>query len=217
MAKRKTPYARWSEPELTALETIGNQHPVQRVAELYNLCAAQNRWPKRSLNAIEHKLSELAGTVSPVVDGWNSWAVARELGVSKARVQHWVRRGDLPCRRVSRNLVIYRDDLVALARRKPHLFGGIDEERLLWMLEDPLLVDQIRRQHPRAVSQLEPRQIIRPLDGRTWRSGVELAAELGVSEQSVYLSLKRGYRCRGHRYCYLDDFRQYPERYREVS
>ena len=204
----------WPPAQVAVLEQLANQHPTRRIAQIYNQTAGMNGWRKRSLQAIRHRLRQLGDTNQATEDGWNPTWLARELGLQSQRIHHWIRRGRLPRRRVGGRLVIYREDMKELARRSPHLLGGLDYSNLLWLLEDADWVKRLLRDYPRPPAQLAPNPILRPLDGRVWPSATELARELHVTYAAVHSAIKDRHRCQGHFYCRLDDYRRDPEQFR---
>lgn len=69
--------------------------------------------------------------------------IAKSLGVPVYRIKTWIKDHDLPCEVLtSCHKRINVADVIALAKSKPELFGGIDYKRLVAVLKDEALAEQ---------------------------------------------------------------------------
>lgn len=139
---------RWSVAELDMLADMLGNSPWPVVVKAYNQWAKANSYPVRTERAMAHKASAMG---SRFCQGrWMGVGdVARALDRWPSTVWDWSKRGLIRRFHNGQASAVCRDDLVKLARTHPHLFGGVSREGLMFVLEDPDLVDDIRRRYPR--------------------------------------------------------------------
>lgn len=194
----------WSPEELDKLEQLAGAHPVAEVRKRFNTWAVQRGYPRRGMQAIYKVTKQLAGTSRPTVDGWSLSELADALGVSSDRLFGWRDKGYLPRRKSSGRTVVYRRDMLTIARERPWLLGGIDVDALHWLLEDRDWAEAIARDHPEMLGQR--RAIIRVSDGKVFPSIAAVNAVMGLTRGHLATSIRRGWLCKGERYVYADEY-----------
>lgn len=91
---------------------------------------------------------------------------------------------------------VRRRDLVRFARRRPDLFGGIQTARLVQLLEDERLAEEIAQGHPRRSND---RRSVRTVEAAlVFPSIREAARRMGVTRQAVSFALRTGCRAAGY-------------------
>lgn len=194
----------WSPEEFDKLEQLTGSHPIAEVRKRYNEWARRNGYPSRSVQSIYKTAKEVAGTARPTVDGWSLSEAADALGISADRLYDWRKKGYIPRRKSGGRTVVYRSDLLAIARERPHLFGGVDVDALHWLLEDRDWAEAIARDHPEMLGQR--RAIIRVSDGKVFPSIAAVNAVMGLTRGHLATSIRRGWLCKGERYVYADEY-----------
>jgi hypothetical protein len=101
----------------------------------FRFTAAKYDWHPRSDEAIGLKLNRLGLSRVPEHDHFDVATLAKDLGVSAARVKRWMRLG-LPARRHGQRWIIKVSALGSYFLANPDMTIGIDHDRLYWLLGD---------------------------------------------------------------------------------
>jgi hypothetical protein len=194
----------WSDAEEEVVERLAETMPLAELTRHYNTFYAKPKgWPERGREAIRLRLKRLGISRKCSLDNFTLYELARQLDCSRDRVESWIQRYGLPCRKVSRNqLAIRRTDLIRFAQAHPHRLAGIDPERLLWLLEDAELVERISRL---SVSlQGLPRSVRRLDTGEVYGSCHQADRAHFLSRGSVGRAARTGTRAAGFQWEYLE-------------
>ena len=184
----------WSARELAHLDDLIGDRPLNMVVDAYNSWATVNGFVWRSYNAIKRKAWR-QGLDNTAQGSWVATGiVCRLLRKSNKTIYNWVKRkwirrsGGLSCQSA-----LYRDDLKRLARKRPHLFGGVPRDDLFWVLEDSDLVDSILAAHPkRWPSKNSTQPVVCITTGRRYESITAAARAHYVDESCVKWSIRTG-------------------------
>jgi hypothetical protein len=123
-------------------------------------------------------------------------SVAEILGRSSDVVWNWIKYHGLPVRRDGRKpWVTTRDSLRGLALSHPHLFHHATRDALVFLLEDPAVVDAVLSTPSRYRRRVRCRD-----SGRVYASAAVAAAAVGVSYNAIAAAIANGHRCRGRRW-----------------
>lgn len=194
----------WSPEELEKIELLAGSHPIAEVRKRYNAWAQRNGYSRRSVQAIYKAAHAVAGTARPTVDGWSLSELAAALGITADRLYDWRKKGYIPRRKSGGRTVVYRSDLLAIARERPHLLGGIDVDSLHWLLEDRDWAEAIARDYPEMLGQR--RAIVRVRDGKRFPSVAAVNSVMGLTRGHLATCMRHGWLCKGERYVYADEF-----------
>lgn len=196
--------ARWSQVELDHLAEICGDKPGPRLLLAYNIWAGRSGFPKRTEGAMQRKITQL-GLTRRVSGEWvGTGVIAEALGVSINTPGRWIAAGLLTGQRCNNGpraqRYVRRADLVAFARKRPDLFAGVASSRLVMLLEDEQLADQLaampgkRRGQPRPVRCVET--------GRVFASTKAAADHHFVVRSAITQAIRRNSRAAGHHWCW---------------
>lgn len=186
---------RWTTEEESRLMEMAGDLAAPLLQEVYNNWAMRNGRPMRTRKALFVRLSRL-GISRCACGSWlTTGAIAAVLGLPPTTVEKWSTTSGFKRQRFSRcrRYYIRRDAFMEWARANMHRLGGLQRSRLLMLLEDEAMVDQILKQYPN-------RPLNRPLiagvrcvdDGRSWPSLAAAARACYCDESSLRWSLRTG-------------------------
>ena len=181
------------------LESMAGNMPPKHLSACYNSWASKSGYPPRSANAI--KCMMMRNKISRRAEGeWITCSyIAEVLGLKIDTPQRWAEKGFINCYRNrgrSTRRYFRRSDLVEMARKHPCLFGGIDRDSLLSLLEDEDLVDSIVAAYPRRRGSGTPVQAIE--SGRIFPSVRAAAKALYVTPQGIHSAMRINGTCAGY-------------------
>ena len=190
---------KWSAAELSHLERIAGDLPRATAIRIYRSWATKNGMPRRSNQAIEGTIYRYGMSLRATGQWLTLGGIAGQLGISHDCPLRWVRQGLLASTLIGKSSrrvnYIRRADLVAFARRYPAALGGIEQSRLMMVLEDEELAEAIATEHPRRPWH---RKVVRAVEtGRTWPTVRAAARELYVTRQAITFALRTGGTCAG--------------------
>lgn len=193
----------WSPTELAWLEDLAGNVPPAALASRYNRLAVSHGFSRRTPEAIESRARRSQLTIAAIGDWITTGLTAKLLGFSGASnnpVNLWVERKYITARRfspaISAPSYIRRCDLRALARERPELFAGIEEPRLIQVLEDEALATEIAQNHRRRKARPRP---VRCVETGTVYPTVRAAArQIYVTPRAITWAIDTGNRAAGH-------------------
>lgn len=182
------------------MEGLAGNIPFPLIPATYNQWATREGYPRRSANAIHQRARRQRLTTRVFGDWLTTGVIAETLGVDASMPRRWIRSDGLPARQLHhgawRPWYVRRSDLVALARRRPELFGGIERGRLVQLLENERLADVIAAAHPRRSN--TPRRVRCVELGREFASIRDAARAVFVSRQLIQIAIRTGARAAGY-------------------
>lgn len=181
----------WSQTEHNQLECLIGEMPLVNAAKRYNIWAAANGYPERTVNAISSYCNRNNISTKAIGKMLKTRDVARILGICPSRVRYWIKCKWVPVKR-SGSLYVARAQLVRLARSKPCIFYGISRERLYQLLENEELAEQISRNWT-APPKLRPVRCIELQ--QTWPSVAAAAADRFCHRRSITRAIEKGRPC----------------------
>lgn len=190
----------WTAPETEMLLGLAGDVPSAMIPQLYNCWAHKNGFPSRSPNALRQRIEKLHASTRAVGTWLTTGGIAKILEISSSTVEGWARYyKDMPRKRYGKHRTrkvnyFSRVELRRWAKKHMQLFGGIERSRLIMLLEDESLVDQIVAKYPRRCNGLiiNSRAVRCVETGETWPSVRAAAAALFVSRESVARSIRTG-------------------------
>lgn len=185
---------KWTPAELSQLELFAGDLPRATAIRIYRSWATKNGMPRRSNQAIEGTIYRYGLSLRATGQWLTLGGIAGQLGISHDCPQRWVHQGLLSSTRIGqtdrRVNYIRRADLVAFARAYPQALGGIEQSRLMMLLEDEELAEAIATDHPRRPWH---RKTVRAVEtGRTWPTVRAAAREVFVTRQAITYALRTG-------------------------
>lgn len=187
---RRSSY-KWTQAELDKLDDLLGNLPFPHVVQHFSRWLTAEGLRPRSRRSVEHAAYKLAGSRLPFGRWVRVGDVARALDRWPSTVWDWAKRGWIRRIHAGTASAVCRDDLIKLARQRPELFGGSPREGLLLILEDPDLVDQIRRDYPSRVAGIGGTRRVR-WHGQVFPSIGAAARAAHVSEAAIRAGLKAG-------------------------
>lgn len=192
----------WTPTELLWLEELAGNVPPPALPTRYNGLAVSNGYPRRTPEAIESRVRRSQLTTS-AIGNWITTGLAAKLlgfsGASNNPINLWVERGYLKARRFgsgfSSPTYIRRCDLRALARERPELFAGIEEPRLIQVLEDEALAAEIAQNHPRRKARPRPVRCVET--GKVYPTVRAAARQIYVTPRAITWAIETGNRAAG--------------------
>ena len=171
------------------LELLGDV-PRQMVHQEMHRSGRINGWPLRTPKAIDIRTNKLGMTFK----SYGSWLspvdIAAILGIHSPIVLKWIKNhDDLPAKRIGRLWFVRRGTLRQWAKRPQNQrhFGGIQLDRLVMLLEDRELAEQILERHPTRGTRTK----VKCLEtGKTYQSIVDAAAAHFVSHPAIWHGLR---------------------------
>lgn len=190
----------WTDLEIETLMQLCGDIPRCRIFSAYNAWASGHGYPARSQKALHIKAHRLGLSLRAIGAWLTNKAIADILGISMKTVESWARRyPDYPKRKVDQRMpcgYTKRSELVKWASRHPHLFGGIDRDRLFMLLENDTVVDSIVKQYPFRPATTP----IKCLDtGKVWPSMRAAANELYVVRATIHDAIRHDHLVAGRR------------------
>lgn len=189
----------WTAPEVEQLEQLAGDLPRLVAIDRYRRWARRNGFPERTPLAVEAAIHRRGLSLRATGEWITVGLIAETLGVRHDVPDYWVSAGLLPARAVGKGQkkprYIRRADLVAFARREPARFGGIEVSRLVMLLEDERLAEQIAADHPQRPWH---RKALRAVEsGRRFATVREAARAMFVTRQALTFALRTGGTCAG--------------------
>lgn len=197
----------WTKTELNRLAEFAGDLPRPRLAGAYNTWAAKNGYPLRTAKAIWQKANTAGMSLRAIGSFMKTGAIAEVLGINATTIEQWgVRYADFPRRRIGGHYYINRDDLRRWAAKHKHLFGGIAHWRLVQLLEDEALVDQITESHPMRPVGLEvTAKPVRCITTGVIYPSISAAARgIHVTYQAIACALRERRQCCGLQFELID-------------
>lgn len=175
---------RWTPPELEALLSLLGDVPWPLVVERHNDWAKAHGYPERTELAMRQRVQQHRISRRPVGTWITTGLVCELLGVSGETPRRWLEDGYIPSMRFGKGSpfhhYIKREDLQALARKRPHLFGGQTLETLIQLLDHERLAAALVAMEMPKPWQSKPVVCIET--GRRYPSIVSAAREVYVSQ-----------------------------------
>lgn len=209
------PSAFWTPPEDDMLTELVGDVPWPFVYRRYNAWAVRNGHSARSEDSLSCRCQDLNLKRPPIGEWVTTGHIQRTLRISENRIRVWLERfPDILCpsrpSKLQRGRIYLRRDCIRrLARLHPEQFAGCHADDLFMLIENRDLADQIAADHP-----IPPQGIIgykrpcRPVrcitTGETFPSIFAVADAVGRSHTYVCESIRRGWRCAGHYFAYVD-------------
>lgn len=184
----------WSQPERNHLESLIGEVPLAIAAKRYNIWAAANDYPPRTITAVSSFCNRNNLSTEVIGEMLKARDVARILGICPSRVRYWIRHQWIPAKR-SGSFYVARAQLVRLARSKPHVFYGVPRERLYHLLEDEKLAEQIAHNWT-APPKLRPVRCVELQ--QMWPSVAAAAADRFCHRRSITRAIEKGRTCLEH-------------------
>lgn len=186
----------WRKAEVDILERLSGSCPFPEIVERLQGLAQQYDWQPRTTAAIKSYMSLHGYQFKCTLDNFTAAELARILGVKYSRVNNWKRYGKLPYYNVAKTQsVISVKVFKRWAAKYPHYLAEVERDRLLWLLEDGALVDQICQAK---VSPLGRPIAIRRVDtGVTYRSLTAAARANHIDQTTLSDMLQQGRRVAG--------------------
>lgn len=190
----------WSDEEQQHLEHLAGNVPGPALSYVYNLWAKRRGYLQRTQSAVKSRLSDMHVSRALVGDWLDVGYLTEMLCVSDTTVHRWIRRGYISAWVIRSASIPYRyirrSELVKFARERPHHFGGIEESRLVMVLEDESLAQQIRREYP---CRPYGRRRVRCVEtGRVYDSITAAASAVYVNPRAIQQAIQRGWRAAGY-------------------
>jgi hypothetical protein len=191
----------WTDQELSYLDSLGGEYPIDEIVSRYNKKAEANGWPQRTKKGLRTKLNLLGYKGNARTGEWlTSGGVAEILGCPSDRVTKWLINASIvaivcPVYRAGIRYVT-REGWRRLARQRPEVLGGYSADRLYQLLEDKTLANAVASLYPR---QLGDHRIRCLEDGRVWPSAGAAAKDFHVSREAIRdaMEKRRPVRCIG--------------------
>ncbi len=197
---------RWGPAETDRLDYLAGNVPFPLIPAAYNEWAVKHEHPKRSANAIHQRARRQRLTTRVFGDWLTTGVIAKTLGVANSMPRRWIRGEGLPAKQLHhgawRPWYVRRCDLVALARRRPELFGGIGRGRLAQLLENEQLADAIAAAHTRRAN--TPKRVRCVESGRVFVSIRDAARTVFVSRQLIQIAIRTGARAAGYHWTWAE-------------
>lgn len=184
----------WSEEEAAFLNELLGEEPLELVTATYRREARRRGWPPRTVAAIQNRARRTGQRTGCRAGEWLTTGGAAELlGVPLGRMTRWLAdpaiAAALTPKRVGGNWFISRRGFRRMARQMPERFGGFGHDRLLALLEDVELVEQLVAEHPVARSDYRVRCVE---TGQVFPSCTEAGRRHHVSPRTISEAIKRG-------------------------
>jgi hypothetical protein len=180
--------------------------PFPLIPAAYNQWAIRQGYQKRTANAIHQRARRQRLTTRVFGDWLTTGVIAKTLGVASSMPRRWICSEGLPATQLHhgawRPWYVRRSDLVALARRRPELFGGIEPGRLVQLLENERLADTIAAAHTRRAN--TPKRVRCVEMGRTFVSIRDAARTVFVSRQLIQIAIRTGARAAGYHWAWAE-------------
>jgi hypothetical protein len=155
----------WEREAVDYLESISGTAPPQILIKRFNARAKRKGWHTRTEKALIIRLKRIGASRKASVDGWTMRELGRILGIHHDRFRLWLKKG-LRSQKVSHSLrSISKANLKIFATEHPEYFAGIERDRLLYILEDERIIDQISAlkpstaKHPVKVKRLDTGEV----------------------------------------------------------
>jgi hypothetical protein len=197
---------RWGPAETDRLDYLAGNVPFPLIPAAYNQWAIRQGYQKRTANAIHQRARRQRLTTRVFGDWLTTGVIAKTLGVASSMPRRWICSEGLPATQLHhgawRPWYVRRSDLVALARRRPELFGGIEPGRLVQLLENERLADTIAAAHTRRAN--TPKRVHCVEMGRTFVSIRDAARTVFVSRQLIQIAIRTGARAAGYHWAWAE-------------
>ena len=182
----------WTAVEECMLIEMAGDIPAPLLQRHYNQWAIRNGRPLRTRKALFVRLNRL-GISRCAVGSWlTTGAIAAVLALPPTTVEKWSTTPGFKRQRFERGRSYYyirRGAFVEWARANMFRLGGLDRARLLMLLEDEALVDEILTRHPHRPQIAGVRCID---DGRSWPSVAAAAKACHCDESTLRRGLQNG-------------------------
>jgi hypothetical protein len=189
----------WSPEEKAALESIaGNVLPTM-IFSAYNRWAKKNGYTERTRQSIASAMGRRKVSRKAEGDWIAASYIASTLGTSIDVPQRWAEKGLIESYKNAGSKsrrYFRRADVVALARNRPSVFGGIDRQRLFMLLEDEDLADFIAQNFPKPRGSGKMVQAVE--SGRIYESVTAAARDVFATSQGIHSAMKVGGTCAGY-------------------
>lgn len=127
----------WGEAEDQKLSDLAGVKAFPDLVKSFQAWAKYRGLRVRSKSAIANRMAKIGLSRKATLDCMGITALAETLGVLPYRVNLWRRFYGMPCRKVSDRIVsIPLNQFQQWARENPQQLGGLDAERLEWVLGD---------------------------------------------------------------------------------
>ena len=201
LARMRRGMAPWEQDAEFWLEQKAGLYPLPELCRIFNRVASRKGWARRTETAVNIKLKRLNLSRKCTEDNLSRRELARALGIGPDRVRGWTRRG-LPYRKIARNQIAIKvGDLRDYLLENPGLTTGITEQSLAW------LIGESAAKKIKAIPD-DPRGFYRPvicLDTGERFDGIKAAGRAKfISHSSIGGAIRRGGKCLGYRWAYLD-------------
>jgi len=144
---------RWTEPELAMIERLAGEIPFPELVAQFSAYGKRKGWPQRSYKAIHERLIRSGLFTYPTVGRTLTiGGVAQILGISRSRVDSWLRRrgvNEILCPRGKGRIRYFsRAAWRRLAQQRPEILGGFSVDALERLLEDRALARHVATTYP---------------------------------------------------------------------
>jgi hypothetical protein len=185
-----TKWLKWSPKEVQILQSLAGELPTSLIQKRLSKYGHE-----RSIRAIQCKAYDLGlslvvshSSLLHLVDVANLLkrdpSAIRSLAKNNPKVAKI-----LALRKIDRKIFIARKNLVKLAYERPSFFAGAPQENLLYLLEDPALVETIVGLFPSKVMDFR----VRSSDGEIWESVNQIGRVFNVPAERIFRSIKIGH------------------------
>jgi hypothetical protein len=183
------------------LEEKAGTLPFATLCHYFNKMARRKGWGERSENAIHVKVQRLNLSKKCTEDNLTRRELARALCIKPDRVRAWTRAG-LPWKKVARNQAAIRvADLREFLLANPERATDVPEKELGWLIGESAAAIIANAEHS---TRGYPKPVICIDTGEKF-SGLKAAARAKfVVHSSIAGAIKRGGKCAGYRWAYLD-------------
>jgi hypothetical protein len=181
----------WSSEELDTLELLAGDVPWPALPQVYWNTVRQHGYPRRTGTALRRKCNDL-GLQRAAIGKWvNAGLICQLMDISYEAVQTWMRNGLIAGKRFGstqgHRYYFTRSSICTLARKHPHLFGGLPISNLTQLFDNITLAKEI------AALDLPKHQQRRPVlcveTGTTYPSISAAARAVYVTPKCIYDAL----------------------------
>jgi DNA-binding transcriptional MerR regulator len=137
----------WTPFELDTLSLLAGDVPWPALPQTYCNTVRQHGYPRRTGTALRRKCNDL-GLQRAAIGKWvNAGLICKLMGISYEAVQTWLRNDLIDGKRFGdtngHRYYFTRASVRALAKARPHLFGGLSISNLTQLFDDPALAAEI--------------------------------------------------------------------------
>lgn len=182
---------RWSESEIELLTELAGDVPHALLMWHLRKHWRERGLKPRSANAVGKQAGKLGLLLEPVGKWVNTTVVCELLCRHRRSVHEWAEKGYVRKMRGAHSSALLREDLIRLAKRKPHLFAGATRGNLYQLLEDEQLAEWIAKQHPQHPAGPGWGKRVR-WRGRVYASVVSVAEVAHLHPHTIRVAMREG-------------------------